>query len=212
MSIIAAHHYLSICHLRKQENIAISLPGLQRFDSAFFQTLPNVNVHPGVAVYHTLKIFSFVNAKDLLMPHTKFQVCTLKINTIFCHRKKKIPLLLNRSVHCSRYHWTCLWGWNLGLFYVYQQYVLCMPFLCWIFFWKHKDLFDICIFCHFSNTEMDQRCLKSCFLKDKNPFILHCQYHGSWWPGDTRIQGISSHAIDLILLEYSSFSIRRLSQ
>ena len=22
------------------------------------------------------------------MPHTKFQVCTLKINAIFCHRKK----------------------------------------------------------------------------------------------------------------------------
>ena len=95
MSTIAAHHYLSICHLRKQENIAISLPVLQRFDSAFFQTLPNVNVHPGVAVYHTLKIFSIVNAKDLLMPHTKFQVCTLKINTIFCHRKKK-----------SHYFWT----------------------------------------------------------------------------------------------------------
>ena len=88
MSIIAAHHYISICHLRKQENIAIYLPVLQRFDSAFFQTLPNLNVHPGVAVYHTLKIFSIVNAKDLLMPHTKFQVCTLKINTIFCHRKK----------------------------------------------------------------------------------------------------------------------------
>ena len=95
MSTIAAHHYLSICHLRKQENIAISLPVLQRFDSAFFQTLPNVNVHPGVAVYHTLKIFSIVNAKDFLMPHTKFQVCTLKINTIFCHREKK-----------SHYFWT----------------------------------------------------------------------------------------------------------
>ena len=95
MSIIAAHHYISICHLRKQENIAIYLPVLQRFDSAFFQTLPNLNVHPGVAVYHTLKIFSIVNAKDLLMPHTKFRVCTLKINTIFCHRKKK-----------SHYFWT----------------------------------------------------------------------------------------------------------
>ena len=83
----------------KQENIAIYLPVLQRFDSAFFQTLPNLDVHPGVAVYHTLKIFSNVNAKGLLMPHTKFQVCTLKINAISCHRKKKIPSLLNRSVH-----------------------------------------------------------------------------------------------------------------
>ena len=96
----------------KQENIAIYLPVLQRFDSAFFkpfffiifllstkryiqaaivtvfQTLPNLDVHPGVAVYHTLKIFSIVNAKDLLMPHTKFQVCTLKINAIFYHRRK----------------------------------------------------------------------------------------------------------------------------
>ena len=108
MSIIAAHHYISICHLRKQENIAIYLPVLQRFDSAFFQTLPNLNVHPGVAVYHTLKIFSIVNAKDLLMPHTKFQVCTLKINTIFCHRKKKIPLLLNRSVHWSAAPHNCI--------------------------------------------------------------------------------------------------------
>ena len=79
---------INICHLMKQENIAIYLPVLQRFDSAVFQTLPNLDVHPGVAVYHTLKIFSIVHAKDLLMPHTKLQVCTLKINTIFCHRKK----------------------------------------------------------------------------------------------------------------------------
>ena len=79
----------------KQENIAIYLPVLQRFWQRVFQTLPNLDVHPGVAVYHTLKIFSIVNAKDLLMPHTKFQVCTLKINTIFCHRKKK-----------SHYFWT----------------------------------------------------------------------------------------------------------
>ena len=79
----------------KQENIAIYLPVLQPFWQRVFQTLPNLDVHPGVAVYHTLKIFSIVNAKDLLMPHTKFQVCTLKINTIFCHRKKK-----------SLYFWT----------------------------------------------------------------------------------------------------------
>ena len=53
------------------------------------QFQPGAFFMAGVAVYHTLKIFSIVNAKDLLMTHTKFQVCTLKINTIFCHRKKK---------------------------------------------------------------------------------------------------------------------------
>ena len=85
----------------KQENIAI-YARVAAFWQLVFQTLPNLDVHPGVAVYHTFKIFSIVNAKDLLMPHTKFQVCTLQLNTIFCHRKNKIPLLLNRNVHVSR--------------------------------------------------------------------------------------------------------------
>ena len=79
------HKYLSSHETRKHRHIFARVAA---FWQRVFQTLPNLDVHPGVAVYHTLKIFSNVNAKDLLMPHTKFQVCTLKINTIFCHRKK----------------------------------------------------------------------------------------------------------------------------
>ena len=33
--------------------------------------------------------------------------------------------------------------------------------------------------------------------EDKDLSIGHSQYHGCWWPGDTRSQGISSHDIDL---------------
>ena len=36
---------------------------------------------------------------------------------------------------------------------------------------------------------------KSFFIKDKNPFMLHNQYHCCWWPHDTRSQGISSDGI-----------------
>ena len=79
------HKYLSSHETRKHRHIFARVAA---FWQRVFQTLPNLDVHPGVAVYHTLKIFSIVNAKDLLMPHTKFHVCTLKINTIFCHRKK----------------------------------------------------------------------------------------------------------------------------
>ena len=86
------HKYLSSHETRKHRHIFARVTA---FWQRVFQTLPNLDVHPGVAVYHTLKIFSIVNAKDLLIPHTKFQVCTLKINTIFCHRKKK-----------SHYFWT----------------------------------------------------------------------------------------------------------
>ena len=89
------HKYLSSHETRKHCHI---IARVAAFWQRVFQTLPNLDVHPGVAVYHALKIFSIVNAKDLLMPHTKFQVCTLKINTIFCHRKKK-----------SHYFWTVVY-------------------------------------------------------------------------------------------------------
>ena len=79
------HKYLTSHETRKHRHIFAHVAA---FWQRVFQTLPNLDVHFGVSVYHTLKIFSIVNAKDLLMPHTKFQVCTLKINTIVCHRKK----------------------------------------------------------------------------------------------------------------------------
>ena len=99
------HKYLSSRETRKHRHIFARVAA---FWQRVFQTLPNLDVHPGVAVYHTLKIFFIVNVKDLLMPHTKFQVCTLKINTIFCHRKKKIPLLLNRSVQTNLFCSCCI--------------------------------------------------------------------------------------------------------
>ena len=42
----------------------------------------------------------------------------------------------------------------------------------------------------FLNTEITQ--------EEKDLFILHRQYQGCWWPGDTKSQGISSPGIDLI--------------
>ena len=35
--------------------------------------------------------------------------------------------------------------------------------------------------------------------EDRKMFILHCQYHSCWWPGDVRSQGIGSHGIDLFI-------------
>ena len=46
-------------------------------------------------------------------------------------------------------------------------------------------------------------------IKDKNSLILHSQCQGCWWPGDTSNQGICSYGNDLILPEYSGFSIKR---
>ena len=68
------HKYLSSHETRKHRHIFARVAA---FWQRVFQTLPNLDVHPGVTVYHIIKIFSIVNAKDLLMPHTKFQVCTL---------------------------------------------------------------------------------------------------------------------------------------
>ena len=37
------------------------------------------------------------------------------------------------------------------------------------------------------------------------------QYYGCWWPGDIRSQGISTHSIGLVHLDYSSHGINRVN-
>ena len=44
-------------------------------------------------------------------------------------------------------------------------------------------------------------------MRNEDLFILHNQYHGSWWPGDTRSQGISSHGIDIVFLSSHGIDI-----
>ena len=118
------HKYLSSHETRKHRHIFARVVA---FWQRVFQILPNLDVHPGVAVYHTLKIFSIVNAKDLLMPLTKFKVCTLKINTIFCHHKK------------SHYFWTGVYS-AIGI-------MLYMPGFIWISEPSHHgyEYVDICL-------------------------------------------------------------------
>ena len=48
------------------------------------------------------------------------------------------------------------------------------------------------------------------FLVNKDMFILNSHYDW-WWLGDTWSQGINSHGIDLILLEYSGFITRKVN-
>ena len=40
-------------------------------------------------------------------------------------------------------------------------------------------------------------------MEDNSQSILQSQYHGCWWPGDGRSQGINSYGIDLVSTEYS---------
>ena len=47
-------------------------------------------------------------------------------------------------------------------------------------------------------------------MKDST-FILHGQYHGHWWFGNAKSQGISSPRIDLVLPEYAWLSTWRLN-
>ena len=53
--------------------------------------------------------------------------------------------------------------------------------------------------------------LKSILMYVKDLFIIHDQYHGCWWPGDARSQGISSGGINLFTSEYSDLSIKRVN-
>ena len=55
------------------------------------------------------------------------------------------------------------------------------------------------IFYHFWGLRWYMQ-LKSYPKESKGLFILHIQYHGCWWPGDVRSQGIGSHNIELVTL------------
>ena len=48
-------------------------------------------------------------------------------------------------------------------------------------------------------------------MENNNLFVPLSQYHDCWWPGDERNQGISSYGIDIVILEHSSFSTRRVN-
>ena len=50
----------------------------QRF---FFRTLLNLNVHPGVTMYHTLVIIFTINAKEWRPPHATCNISNLYIET-----------------------------------------------------------------------------------------------------------------------------------
>ena len=45
-------------------------------------------------------------------------------------------------------------------------------------------------------------CLIYVLVENKDPFILYSQYHGCWWPGDLRRQGISCYGTDIVYPEY----------
>ena len=66
-------------------------------------------------------------------------------------------------------------------------------------------------FLSFFNTVKLQ--IAKCFVVvHKDPFSLCSQYHGCKLPGDTRSQGIISHGIGLVILEYFGISIRRVNK
>ena len=70
------------------------------------------------------------------------------------------------------------------------------------------DFLVFSCFPSFLKTEMAQVIQTPGYLvKCRNPFIPLNQYHGCWWPGDVRSQGIRSHGANLVIPEYSGFSI-----
>ena len=112
-------------------------------------------------------------------------------------------------------------------FHKYGNHVL----LCWISFRKHKHTLSFFMFLdtgmaqvielltlgrHEPHGLVQERCNSSALAMELrlsctsslNLFIPNSKYHGCWWPGDTRSQGISSYCIDLVLRGYSSLNTR----
>ena len=79
--------------------------------------------------------------------------------------------------------------------------------LCQIVSSKFENIIN---FLSFLNTEMAQIVETLPHGLDKDSFILYCQNHGCWWPGEARSHDISSHGIDLIPTQYFTISTQKL--
>ena len=83
--------------------------------------------------------------------------------------------------------------------------------LCGEFFWGNINTVCVSIYILYcSSTLTPHMLLRFIIQENKNLLISHSQYHGCWWPGDNRSQGINSHGIDLVSWEYSRLCITRI--
>ena len=63
----------------------------------------------------------------------------------------------------------------------------------------------------FPLKNLARKWLKSILTENKDLFIQN-QYHDSCWPDYVLNQGISSHAVDLVFLEYTSLNARKIER
>ena len=58
----------------------------------------------------------------------------------------------------------------------------------------------------FSALSTDTAHVMATLVKDGDMSVLHGQYHGYWWLGNTRSRGTRSHDVALFIPEYSSLN------
>ena len=103
----------------------------------------------------------------------------------------KSKLLVIISIRSHRYEiypwWHNVFSLSLSPFHVSTELPL--------------ENITVFIFYHFPTPKW-QGLLQSLLTEDKTSPIQPNQYHGCWWTGDARSQGISGYSIDLILRGY----------
>ena len=132
------------------------------------------------------------------LPENKF-IATPRA-TILHHEFKNPTFKITAT--SSRDQWVNEPHWDHLLYKHYNMYHVSCLILCWVLtlvmlldlFWYIFAFWD--------------KWLKF-FLMDDT--YLNKEYHGCWWPGDTRSQVNSSHAIELDLLGYSGSGIIRVN-
>ena len=87
------------------------------------------------------------------------------------------------------------------------------PGQCQAIIWTNAGILLIWLFCLSAKWQLS--CLglnvliaDTSLMEDEDPCTLQSQYHGCWWPGDTRNLVIKKHVIFLALLEYPGFITR----
>ena len=137
-------------------------------------------------------IFKWIFLNENTWISIKIEVCSQGSNQQYSSIGSDYGLALVR--------WQTIIWTNEGLVYWCKYVSLCLNELIYcvshlarsIHFRKHQNIFEFSII---PQPWDGAGSWKSLPVEDKDLFILYIKYHGCWWPGNARSQGISSNDI-----------------
>ena len=177
----ATHYYLSQCRLSSLSPYGVARPQWVKA-SHYWPFVRGIHCGPVDSPHKGPVMQWLFPCHDVMY----FPVSRMAPEVILCETEKDNPYDYKADI------------WSLGKSTGWSDRSL----LCWIYsFKKHKNIFTFSIISQYWDGVIP-------LGRQWSIYHAYRQYCGCYWPGDARSQSISSHGIDLAILDYSDFNTK----